>query len=35
MHIMVVPSWYANPQNKVHGSFFKEQFLALQKSGER
>ncbi|SFU28325.1 Glycosyltransferase involved in cell wall bisynthesis [Clostridium sp. DSM 8431] len=35
MHIMVVPSWYANPQNKVHGSFFKEQFLALQKSGEK
>lgn len=35
MHIMVVPSWYANPQNKVHGSFFKEQFIALQKSGEK
>lgn len=35
MHIMVVPSWYANPQNKVHGSFFKEQFIALQNSGEK
>lgn len=35
MHIMVVPSWYANPRNKVHGSFFKEQFMALQKSGEK
>ena len=35
MHIMVVPSWYANPNNKVHGSFFKEQFIALQKSGEK
>mgnify|MGYP004497868759 CR=1 FL=1 len=35
MHIMVVPSWYANPNNKVHGSFFKEQFIALQRSGEK
>ncbi|MBE6049870.1 MAG: glycosyltransferase family 4 protein [Clostridium sp.] len=35
MHIMVVPSWYANPRNKVHGSFFKEQFQALQRSGEK
>ncbi|MBD7910074.1 MULTISPECIES: glycosyltransferase [Clostridium] len=35
MHIMVVPSWYASPRNKVHGSFFKEQFQALQRSGEK
>ena len=34
MHIMVVPSWYASPNEKVHGSFFKEQFQALQRSGE-
>ncbi len=30
---MVVPSWYSSINNKVHGSFFKEQFKALQKSG--
>lgn len=35
MHIMVIPSWYASPRNKVHGSFFKEQFKALQDSGEK
>ena len=35
MHIMVIPSWYASPRNKVHGSFFKEQFKALQNSGEK
>ena len=35
MHIMVVPSWYAAPDEKVHGSFFKEQFQALQRSGEK
>lgn len=33
MHIMFIPSWYANVRNKVHGSFFKEQALELQKSG--
>ena len=33
MHIMVIPSWYATSQNKVHGSFFKEQFKALSKAG--
>lgn len=35
MHIMVVPSWYASQNNPVHGSFFKEQFQALQRSGEK
>lgn len=35
MHIMVVPSWYASPRNIVHGSFFKEQFKAMQNSGEK
>lgn len=34
MHIMVVPSWYSSPSNKVHGSFFKEQFKALSASSE-
>ena len=33
MHIMFIPSWYANERNKVHGSFFKEQALALQNKG--
>lgn len=35
MHIMVIPSWYSSPKNKVHGSFFKEQFKALSNSGEK
>ncbi len=35
MHIMVIPSWYSSPGNKVHGSFFKEQFKALKNSGEK
>lgn len=33
MHIMFIPSWYANTRNRVHGSFFKEQALALQEYG--
>ena len=33
MHIMFIPSWYSNVRNKVHGSFFKEQALQLQKAG--
>lgn len=33
MHVMFVPSWYHNIRNKVHGSFFKEQALALQEEG--
>ena len=33
MHIMFIPSWYSNFRNKVHGSFFKEQALELQKAG--
>ena len=35
MHIMVIPSWYSSPRNKVHGSFFKEQFKALARCGEK
>ncbi|OOM13516.1 glycosyltransferase [Clostridium saccharobutylicum] len=35
MHIMVIPSWYSSPRNKVHGSFFKEQFKALANSNEK
>lgn len=33
MHIMFVPSWYSNPRNLTHGSFFKEQALALVEEG--
>ena len=33
MHIMFIPSWYSNVRNEVHGSFFKEQALELQKAG--
>lgn len=33
MHIMFVPSWYSNPRNLTHGSFFKEQALALSQEG--
>ena len=33
MHVMFIPSWYANSRNKVHGSFFKEQATKLQESG--
>ena len=33
MHVMFIPSWYSNPRNKVHGSFFKEQAQALQDEG--
>jgi glycosyltransferase involved in cell wall biosynthesis len=33
MHVMFIPSWYSNKRNKVHGSFFKEQALALQRAG--
>ena len=35
MHIMVIPSWYSSDRNKVHGSFFKEQFRALADSNEK
>lgn len=33
MHVMFIPSWYSNKRNEVHGSFFKEQALALQNQG--
>jgi L-malate glycosyltransferase len=32
---MVIPSWYSSSRNKVHGSFFKEQFKALASCGEK
>jgi len=33
MHVMFIPSWYSNPRNLTHGSFFKEQALALLNEG--
>ena len=35
MHIMVIPSWYSSSRNKIHGSFFKEQFKALANNNEK
>lgn len=34
MHIVIIPSWYSNEKNIILGSFFKEQAIALQESGE-
>jgi len=33
MHVLIVPSWYPNQENKIRGIFFKEQALALRESG--
>ncbi|EEH97633.1 glycosyltransferase [Clostridium tertium] len=33
MHVMFIPSWYHNKRNPVHGSFFKEQAIALKERG--
>lgn len=33
MHILVIPSWYTTARNPIRGSFFREQALALQKTG--
>lgn len=35
MHILLIPSWYATPENPQRGSFFLSQALALQKAGHR
>ena len=35
MHVLLIPSWYATPDNPVAGSFFREQALALQRAGHR
>ena len=31
--ILIIPSWYDTPNNKIRGSFFKEQALALREMG--
>lgn len=33
MKILILPSWYPNEENPVNGIFFKEQAIALKKSG--
>ena len=35
MHILVIPSWYPTEEHPIGGIFFREQALALQKSGHR
>lgn len=35
MHVLLVPSWYATPDNPVRGSFFREQAHALMRAGHR
>ena len=33
MHILIFPSWYSNPLNPMHGSFFRDQAVALKNVG--
>jgi L-malate glycosyltransferase len=35
MNILIIPSWYPSVANPLSGSFFREQAIALQKSGHR
>ncbi|MDN3389540.1 glycosyltransferase [Pseudoalteromonas sp. APC 3691] len=35
IHILLLPSWYPSDANDIYGSFFREQALALSKSGHR
>ena len=35
MHVLLVPSWYATPEDLVYGSFFREQAHALRRAGFR
>jgi glycosyltransferase involved in cell wall biosynthesis len=35
MHILIIPSWYATPQNPIRGSFFREQAQALRRAGHQ
>lgn len=32
MHVLIIPSWYPRHSGDVHGSFFREQTLALQRN---
>ncbi|MBI4947154.1 MAG: glycosyltransferase [Bacteroidetes bacterium] len=33
MHVLVIPSWYKNPENPMVGTFFEEQARGLMKKG--
>jgi glycosyltransferase involved in cell wall biosynthesis len=35
VHVLLVPSWYATPDNPVRGSFFREQAQALARAGHK
>ncbi|EHK2442091.1 glycosyltransferase [Clostridium perfringens] len=35
MHILIIPSWYSLDESKTSGSFFREQAIALKKSGHK
>ncbi len=35
MHVLLIPSWYATPENPQRGSFFRTEALALRKAGHR
>lgn len=35
MNILVIASWYINENNSIRGSFFREQAIALKKSGHK
>lgn len=35
LHVLVLPSFYADPERPILGSFFKEQALALQNAGAK
>jgi len=35
LHILVIPSWYPSHKEDISGSFFREQSLALQKTGNQ
>lgn len=35
MHILILPSWYSTPDKPTHGSFFRDQAVALSNAGVR
>ena len=34
-HVLFIPSWYGTRENPVHGSFFRDQAVAVEKLGVR
>src|ERR1035437_7936666 len=35
MHVLVIPSWYKNPENPMVGTFFEEQARGLMQKGNQ